>query len=98
MRITEHHDERVAIAVRTLHDGYLRLADPYDAGWRAELDGNEVPIHVADHYLRAVFVPPGEHEVVFTYDGARVVWPARVSLLALMLIAALGFAGRRRTA
>jgi uncharacterized membrane protein YfhO len=70
--------------VRASHDGYVRLADPYDAGWRAQVDGADAEIYVADHYLRAVYVGPGEHEVVFTYDQARAVWPLRLSLLALL--------------
>ena len=42
-------------------------------------------------------VPPGEHEVVFTYDGARVVWPLRLTLLGYALVVWLLWTGRRRT-
>ena len=94
--IVEHADERVVVRVRTDVDGYLRLADPYDPGWRATVDGTAMPIHVADHYLRAVYVAPGEHEVVFTFDGARVLWPERLGLAALLGVAALLWLGRRR--
>ena len=80
--ITQHDDERVDLQVTCSHDGYVRLADPYDPGWRATVDGTEVKVLVADHYLRAVYVGPGEHEVVFTYDGGRVVWPLRLTLIA----------------
>lgn len=82
--ITEHRDERVVVQVTTDADGYLRLADPYDAGWRATIDRNQTEVYAADHYLRAVYVKPGTHEVVFTFDGARVLWPRHVSLLALV--------------
>jgi hypothetical protein len=94
--LVERRDERVIVRVATEAAGYLRLADPYEAGWRATLDGAEVPIHVADHYLRAVHVGPGEHEVVFTYDGARVVWPLRLTLLGYALAAWLVWSGWRR--
>ncbi|HEB51941.1 MAG TPA: hypothetical protein ENI87_01670 [bacterium] len=40
----------------------------------------------ADHYLRAVYVLAGEHEVVFTYDGPRVVWPLRSTLPAWIVV------------
>ena len=46
----------------------------------------QLKIHIADHYLRAVYVPPGEHEVVFTFDAPRVVWPPRISFVALLAI------------
>ena len=51
--------------------------------------------HVADHYLRAVYVQAGEHRLVFTYDGARVVWPLRLSLVALLAVLAALWTGRR---
>jgi hypothetical protein len=87
--ITAHDDERVQVHVRTAADGYLRLADAWDAGWCATVDGARSTIHIADHYLRAVYLPAGEHDVVFTFDAARVVWPPRLSLLALLAIIVL---------
>jgi len=84
VEIVQHADERVVVRVRSDRDGYLRLADPWDAGWRARVDGTAVPVYVADHYLRAVHVPAGEHEVVFAYDGPLVVWPLRLSVVTLL--------------
>ena len=84
--IVRHEDTRVTIRVQTEADGYLRLADAWDAGWRAEVDGKDAKIHVADHYLRAVYLTPGEHEVVFTMDAPRVIWPPRISFVALLAI------------
>ncbi len=94
--IVERRDERVAVRVQTQAPGYLRLADPWDAGWRATIDGADTKVYVADHYLRAVHVPDGEHEVVFTYDGARVVWPLRLTLLAYAVVGWLLWSGRRK--
>lgn len=82
--VASHTDERVVLLVDAPHDGYVRLADPYDPGWRATLDGTTVPVYAADHYLRAVYVPAGQHEVVFTYDRLTVRWPRWVSLAALL--------------
>ena len=81
--------------MRCSHDGYVRLADPYDAGWRVTVDGEDAPLYIADHYLRAVHVEAGEHEVMFTYDQARAVWPLRLSLLALLTTLAALLTGRR---
>jgi uncharacterized membrane protein YfhO len=93
--VTEHRDERVAIQVECAADGYLRLADPYDPGWRASVDGTPSTVYAADHHLRAVYLTPGRHEVVFTFDGPAVVWPPRLSAAALLAIAVL-WAWRRR--
>jgi len=96
--VVAHADERVTVRVATEADGYLRLADPYDPGWRATVDGYQTEVLAADHYLRAVYVKASdqEQEIVFTYDGARTVWPRHVSLLALLAIAWLAFVRPRR--
>lgn len=96
VRLVERRDERVVVRVQTPVAGYLRLADPWDAGWRASRNGELVPIYVADHYLRAVHVPAGDHEIVFTYDAPRVVWPLRLTLLGCAVAAVLLWRGRRR--
>ena len=91
-----HDDERVELRVQCSHDGYVRLADPYDAGWRVTVDGREAPLYVADHYLRAVYVGAGDHEVIFTYDQPRALWPLRLSMLALLAVLAALISGRRK--
>jgi hypothetical protein len=98
VEILTHRDERVAIRVVCAQDGYLRLHDPWDAGWRAHVDGNEARVYVADHYLRAVYLPAGEHDVVFTYDAARVRWPLWLSGLFLVAIGSLLLRRRREAA
>ena len=48
--------------------GYLVLTDPFFPGWRAFVDGAEVPIWRADYLFRAVELPPGDHRVWFIFD------------------------------
>lgn len=95
VEIVAHEEERVTIRVSCEGEGYLRLADPYDKGWIATVDGEATRVLAADHYLRAVYLEQGEHEVVFSFRGARVVWPQRISLLALMMIVGLWLAHMR---
>ena len=94
VRITKHTDEEVVIRVATDRSGFLRLADPYDAGWTATVDGTDTPVYPADLYFRAVFVEPGDHEVVFRYNGGEVWGPQLLSLLALLCVLVLGVLGR----
>lgn len=76
-------DERVILRVRTDVPGWLRIADPYDAGWTARLDGKSCPIRIADHHLRAIWLPPGEHTVEMRYDAPLVRLPRHLTLVAL---------------
>jgi hypothetical protein len=62
--------ERVEVATDAPQDAYLVLADTYDPGWSATLDGRPVPVRPAWITFRAVFVPRGRHNVVFRYRPA----------------------------
>jgi hypothetical protein len=62
--------EHVEIETDSRVDAYLFLADQFDPGWSATLDGAAVPIRPAQVAFRAVFVPRGRHAVVFTYRPA----------------------------
>jgi hypothetical protein len=64
--ITEYSPERVAIQ-KTGPSGLLVLTDAYYAGWSATIDNKPVPIYPTDGLFRGVFVPPGDHEIVFQY-------------------------------
>ena len=96
LRIVLHSDTEVVIELDAREAGYLRLADPYDPGWTATIDGDATTVLAADHYLRAVFVPPGTHRIVFRFDGwLRVrIWNL-LGLLGLVTAIGLLVAGRR---
>lgn len=69
-RIVRDEPEHVVVTVDSRADAYLVLADTFDPGWSATLDGRSVPIRAAWVAFRAVFVPAGHHAVVFRYEPA----------------------------
>lgn len=91
-------DEHVALRVTCSAPGYLRIADPFDPGWTATVDGEAHRLMRADHHLRAVYLEPGEHRVELRYDGAIARWPARLGLLGALLALGLLCWPRRRSA
>lgn len=62
--------ERVEVATASDAPAYLFLADTFDPGWSATVDGKTVPILPAQVAFRAVFLPAGAHRVVFAYRPA----------------------------
>jgi hypothetical protein len=66
-RITHYSPTRVEVAVTSPTDAYLYLADAYYPGWRATVNEADVPIHRADVLFRAVRVPAGTSQVVFSF-------------------------------
>ena len=69
-QIVEDLPERVVIESDAAMPAYLVLADTYDPGWSATVDGQPVPIHPAYLTFRAVYLPAGSHSIVFTYRPA----------------------------
>jgi hypothetical protein len=68
--IAHEQPERVEIAIDAETEAYLVLADTFDPGWTATLDGRAVPIRPAWITFRAVHVPRGSHTLVFVYRPA----------------------------
>ncbi len=60
--------ETLRMATSTDAPGLLVVSDSYDPGWRAYVDGERTPVLVADHLLRAVSIPAGNHIVEFRYE------------------------------
>jgi hypothetical protein len=72
--IVEDLPGRVRIDVYLSRGGLLRLADAWDAGWRATYDGRPVDVYRVDHALRGVFLPAGRAVVEFRYEPASFRW------------------------
>ena len=72
------------------------LSDTYYPGWRAFVDGVERPILRANHVFRAVVVPAGAQEVVFSYEPDSFRYGLLVSVAAVALWLGLAWSGGRR--
>jgi hypothetical protein len=68
VQIIKYTAQKIVIQVETSSPGLLVLSDAYFPGWRASVNGNRVPIHRADYFLRAVAVDGGKDRVVFRYQ------------------------------
>ncbi len=71
----------------------------YPAGWKAYLNGSEIPIHPVNYILRGVVVPPGNHklELVFSPDSyRRGVTLSAIGLIVTLLCLLGGFALNRK--
>jgi hypothetical protein len=83
--------ERVVIGTSTSQQAILVLTDAYFPGWVARIDGQRTPILRANYLFRAVIVPPGGHQVTFSYEPLSVAVGAVITLVTLFVI--LGMVG-----
>jgi hypothetical protein len=66
-RIVRYANTEVDVSVDAPDGGLLLLNDAWHPWWRATVDGRAVEILRADVIFRAVALPPGTHEVRFTF-------------------------------
>jgi hypothetical protein len=93
-RVIRVGDGEVALAASTTGAGFLVLSENAYPGWRARIDGVEVPIYRVDVTLQGIVVPPGTHRVEFTMEsrtlraGLAVSGAAVAMCLALLVLSA----------
>ena len=75
-RIEHYGRERVRIRARADRPAVLVLSDVEFPGWKAEVDGRDVPLERVDYLLRGVVLEPGSHRVEMRYRPAswRIGW------------------------
>jgi hypothetical protein len=88
--IVVDRDNRVEVQVTARFASILLLADTHHSGWRAAIDGFEVPILVANYAFRAVTVGPGEHRVIWRFRHPGLTLGVWLFAGGLALSAALG--------
>jgi hypothetical protein len=97
--IVEEIPTRVKVAVNMETVGLVVLADLWDKGWRAYLNGKPVPILIANHAIRGVVVPAGRATLEFRYEPASFALGLRLAALAtVILISWIGVSVWRRRA
>jgi hypothetical protein len=94
--IASYAAERVVVRADAAEPRVLVLTDSFFPGWRATVDGVEVPILRANYLFRAVVVPAGTHEVVFEYRPASFRAGAVITGISSLLIAGVAVALCRR--
>ncbi len=94
--VTGYEADRIRLETATGARGLLVLSETYYPAWKAYVDGEPVPIYAADHVLRAVPVPAGEHSVELRYESWSLRAGLAVSLAAYLALVALVVSGARR--
>lgn len=89
----ERSPNRHRLRVEADGPALLTLAENWYGGWRARVDGEDAPVLRAYHTLRAVPVGAGTHEVEVYYHSTLLRTALLVTMLALLVTAALAGAG-----
>jgi len=69
IKIEEFKPQEVKIKVTDTSGRWLVYSDANLPIWEAYIDNQKTPIYTANFLFKAVFVPKGEHEVIFKYPN-----------------------------
>jgi hypothetical protein len=77
---------RVTLSLQMQTPGLVVLADLWDKGWHAYLDGRPVPILRVNHAVRGVTAGAGAKTLEFRYEPASFTWGMRLCLSTLFVL------------
>lgn len=89
---------QITIQASAAAPALLVLSDSYYEGWEAQIDGQPTPVYRANYALRGVFLPSGEHTIVFSYRPKPFLYGGIISLSTLAGLALWLFLARQRKA
>lgn len=89
-RVTRYEPDFIEVEAHSPGPGVLVLGEVWYPGWRATVDGEDLPVQVVAGILRGVSLTQGTHQVEIIYDPASVRWGERLSLAGVIGVLAWG--------
>jgi len=85
-QVVYYSANKIIVNIETDEPTFMVLSEVYFQGWKAYVDGQEVPVMPAYSVLRSVFLGiPGKHEITFVYHPTSYLLGSFISLAALIL-------------
>lgn len=94
--LVEHRQTKVVVDATAAQPGLLILGDLWHPGWRVTVDGQPAELLRANHVLRGVLLPAGQHRVEFRFQPSSLRNGGLLSLAALLALLALLVLDRRQ--
>ena len=92
--ITDYRAESIELSTTSEEEAYLVLSEHYYPGWKAFVDGENVPIYRANYLFRTIILSPGEHIVKFQFGSETFRIGIILSLLGVLCIVGAGIISR----
>ena len=101
IELVNYHPDRMTYSFSSTDKELAVFSEIYYDGWKAYVDGQEVPISRANYVLRAIEVPAGDHDIIFefeseTYNKSGVMANIGSVGILLFLLAGLYLEARRK--
>lgn len=84
--ITSYTPNRVEIVVSSTCDDTLLSSEVWYPGWRAYIDDKKVDITISNGTFRTLFIPKGNHTIVYRYKPTIFFIGAGISIFTMILL------------
>lgn len=96
VHVTRYEPRFIEIHTKHEEDAFLVLSEVfYPKGWKAELDGIEIPIYKTNFILRGFEIPSGEHTLKLSFNpashelGKTISWAGTIGIWLIFVIGLL---------
>lgn len=90
VKLVSYKPSEIKLTAQIDEEALLFLSDVFYPGWKVSISGKDAKIYRANYAFRAVLVPAGKHNVVFTYEPESFKTGALISLGSFALLSLLG--------
>ena len=104
IKVLEYKPDFIKYESTNPKDGFAVFSEMYYSnGWKATIDGNEVPILRVDYTLRGLAIPAGTHTIEFRFEpeviqkGGRLALASSIALI-LLLVGTIFYGIKRKGA
>ncbi len=94
--LIDYSGNNFAIKTTTSAKQLLHLFQKNYRGWKALVDGKEVPIYTNNMNFMSIVLPPGQHLVEFKYTNPSIKWAFFISLFFLLITGPLLYFLKRK--
>lgn len=91
VQVERYESNEVVLRTESAQPRYLVTSESNYPGWRAWVDGNEQPVLQTNVAFRGLYLPAGNHRVVFRFRPTILYWAASVSGFACLILGSILF-------
>jgi len=67
LQVLQYKNNKIVLKTQSPQDSYLVFSDSYYPGWKAYIDKKETKIYRTNGIIKGIYIPAGNHEVVFSF-------------------------------
>lgn len=86
LEIVFESDEKYTLNIESNGGVWLFIADANYPGWKATIDGKETDVFSAQILGKAIYISPGEHEVIVYFESISFKIGTQLTLFGLLLL------------